>query len=217
MQGRLIYKEDPIYPENAKSAGLSISVGLNITINEKGEVTESAVITGNTIFAAAAMEAVSQWRYEPVLIDEIPTPVSFNVEIFFTPDEIVDIKYNPWEELLVNNVTLISEAPSDTTIQADPLFMFGNVKIYNGREYYSVTPEMSAPVVLINKFRLREMTYTNLPKDEYFKDLSTQPILVIIYINENGGIDGIQQSMGPKIPVLEKELMELRVQSPASF
>jgi len=95
----------------------------------------------------------------------------------------------------------------------------GTPRAYNGRNYYPVTPDISAPVVYIDKLKLREMLYADLPNDDRIRDLYAGNIRVRMLINENGDIDGFQQTGGAlKIPVNEKkELLNFRVQSPASY
>ena len=59
-------------------------------------VAEISVNSGNQVFAEAtqmfveaAVEAVSQWRYLPALVDGLPVPASFNVDVFFGNNETV--------------------------------------------------------------------------------------------------------------------------------
>jgi len=217
MQTKLIHKVDVAYPEKVKSTGLSNNVVLNITIDESGAVVKTVAIFGNQVFAEAAAEAVSQWRYEPLFIDGEPSWVSFNVEIFFSANETVSTGVTELEELLVNFVNIITDTPDDASVNAIPVRLFGASRTYNSREYYSITPEMSAPAVRIDKQRLREVVYKGRPNDDRLKDIFVQPIFVSVFINENGGIDGIQHISGAKIPSLESELMNIIVQAPASF
>ena len=93
MQARLIHKVDPVYPE---IAGVNHTVKLRVITDENGMVAEISVNSGNQVsveaaqmFAEAAVEAVSQWRYLPALVDGIPVPASFNVDVFFGNNETV--------------------------------------------------------------------------------------------------------------------------------
>ena len=217
MEMLLVHKVDPVYPEAAKSERLSDTVSLSVTINEKGTVTETSVIRGNPVFADVAIEAVSQWRYEPFLIDEAPTPVRFGVSITFRPDEAVSTRPGAVGigELIGNHVNFITDDPLDTSVRAE-LMPTGSQR-YEGREYHTVSPEMSAAVVRIDKQLLRETAYAGWADGDDPKNLFRQPVVVHIYINENGKVDGIMQLMGPQNAEFHKELMNLRIQSPAGF
>ena len=217
MQERLIHKVDPVYPEKMKSTGLSNNVMLNVTIDEKGTVTETRVGFGIPAFAEAAAEAVGQWRYEPIMIDGMPTPAGFNVEVNFASNETVNANSNLREQLAVNHVSFIGDDPSDTSVQAHSLLSMDPFRVHDGREYYSVTPEMSAPVVHIDKRRLQEAAYAGWSVDDRLKELFDQPVNVTVFINENGDVDGVQAASGQLNPAFKEELMNLRFQSPASF
>lgn len=216
MQAMLIYKEDPIYPEKAKSSGLSESVRLDLTINEKGAVIVVDAVRGNPVFADAAAAAVRQWRYEPVLIDSIPTAVSFSITITFRADETVSTRAILPTQLAGNYVNFITDNQSDTSVRVDPIPV-GTHMNHENREYYSITSEMSVPIVKINKQQLQETAYAGWTNDDSLKDIFTQPVHAFIFINERGGIDGIRQAAGPRNPAFEKELMNLSIQSPAGF
>jgi TonB family protein len=55
----------PKYPPQAKQQGIEGWVWLHIMINEEGRVEDLNVISGHPLLAAAAAEAVRQWRYQP--------------------------------------------------------------------------------------------------------------------------------------------------------
>ena len=114
-------------------------------------------------------------------------------------------------------MSFMEDDPSDTSVQAVPFVIRDSVRVYNGREYYSVTPEMSAAVVQIDKRRLHEVAYAGEPSDDRLSDLFWQPVRVEIFINENGDVAGVGQASSSLNPALKEELMNLRVQSPASF
>jgi TonB family protein len=222
MQARLIYKVDPVYPEAAKSFSLSDGVRLMVTIDEKGAVSDVRVINGNQVFAEAAIDAVGQWRYEPALINGIPSSVSFGVFISFH-NETVRFDHQLSDFVEANHVVFASDNLSDMSVRADTFKSFGNPVSYQGREYYPVTPDMTAPVIQLDKSRIRQAVQAGLPDDYRLYDLFMSPISVNILLSETGSIDIIQYPGGggsgsQKIPGLEKELMDnLRVQSPAAF
>jgi len=218
MQMRLIHKVLPAYPSIAKSTGIYEFVELEVTTDKNGAVTKVNVIRGNPLFAEAAVEAVRQWRYEPVLINGISTPSSFTVGIHFEPEAIVhDSESMSSEPTGTNYVRFITNNPSDTSIRADPEFIIPRILDYDDSQYYSVTSDMSAPVIQIDKSRIREIVNASTPNDNRLRDLLTQPISYNIYIDETGNIKGVESIGVRKIPALEIELDKLHVQSPASY
>jgi TonB family protein len=85
---KLIKKVDPIYPEEAKEADLEGTVVLEATTDQKGNVKEVRIVKGDhDILNKAAMEAVKQWKYEPMLIDGVPHGIQFTVTCNFSLDE----------------------------------------------------------------------------------------------------------------------------------
>ena len=55
----------PVYPALAAKMRIEGTVKLEATVNEEGIVEEVKVVSGHTLLAASAIEAVKQWRYEP--------------------------------------------------------------------------------------------------------------------------------------------------------
>ena len=56
---------------------------LDVTLKEDGSVEDASVVDGDPVLANAAMGAVRQWRYRPLLVDGKPVLkflvlVSFN-------------------------------------------------------------------------------------------------------------------------------------------
>jgi len=62
--GLLLKKVNPIYPPNAKRAGIEGDVVLRILIGADGRVTVLDVVSGNQMLRDAARRAVLQWGYE---------------------------------------------------------------------------------------------------------------------------------------------------------
>jgi TonB family protein len=85
---KLIKKVDPTYPQEAREAELEGAVILEATTDEKGNVKAIKIIKGeHDILNKAAMEAVKQWRYEPMLINGIPYGVKLTVTCNFSLDD----------------------------------------------------------------------------------------------------------------------------------
>jgi protein TonB len=83
--GELIHKVTPSYPRMALALRLSGKVDLMATVGTNGKVSKVRVIGGEPQFVQAAVEAVSQWRYKPLLIDGRPTTQDLPVTVSFKP------------------------------------------------------------------------------------------------------------------------------------
>jgi len=79
----LIRKVDPVYPNDAKTAGIDGNVVLKIVVAEDGHVESAEPIEGHPLLAAAAVEAVLQWKYKPTLLNRNPVRVSSTVTVPF--------------------------------------------------------------------------------------------------------------------------------------
>ena len=75
---------NPVYPEDAKAAGIEGIVVLDVVIGENGSVIEARVIRSIPELDQAAIDAVLQWQYEPTLLNGEPVEVECNVTINFT-------------------------------------------------------------------------------------------------------------------------------------
>jgi TonB family protein len=79
----LVTSPPPIYPPEAKRAGVQGSVQLSVVISREGKVTQVSYLSGEAAFADAAMEAVRQWVYKPTLLNGEPVEVTTQVEVNF--------------------------------------------------------------------------------------------------------------------------------------
>jgi TonB family protein len=77
-------KVDPIYPDDAKAAGIAGVVLLEITIATDGSVSNARVLRSIPMLDQAAIDAVKQWKYEPTVLNGVPVEVEMNVYINFT-------------------------------------------------------------------------------------------------------------------------------------
>lgn len=81
---QLLKRVDPIYPEEARSAGISGAVILEALVDEEGEVADIEVLSSeSSLLNDAAVTAIKQWRYAPYIRNGKPVRVSFNVTIVF--------------------------------------------------------------------------------------------------------------------------------------
>ena len=75
----------PKYPEDAKKGGRKGSVVMELVVNSQGGVEKLHVLKSNLLFDAAAVEAVSQWKYKPALQLGRPVSVYLTVIVSFEP------------------------------------------------------------------------------------------------------------------------------------
>jgi protein TonB len=79
----LIKKVDPVYPEAARKAGIQGIVLLEATTDEQGNVAAVRVLKSIPELDQAAIDALKQWKYEPVIVEGKPKGVAFTVTINF--------------------------------------------------------------------------------------------------------------------------------------
>lgn len=82
---RIITKVQPIYPEGARTAGIQGSVVLQAIVGKDGRPLQLQVLNSqiDPDLARAAVEAVSQWRYQPTLLNGEPVEVDTVVTVNF--------------------------------------------------------------------------------------------------------------------------------------
>jgi TonB family protein len=81
---RLVYRAMPIYPLNAKEAGVAGDVVIKTTIDQKGSVVDAHVVSGPLMLRQAALDALRRWRFEPSKLDGQPISVQMLVTIKFS-------------------------------------------------------------------------------------------------------------------------------------
>jgi protein TonB len=74
----------PEYPEEARAARIEGVVILGIVIGEDGSVIDSTVLRSIPALDQAALEAVSQWEFEPTLLNGEPVEIEMTVTVNFT-------------------------------------------------------------------------------------------------------------------------------------
>jgi TonB family protein len=80
---KLVRQVDPVYPEAARKAGVEGLVILEAKTDEEGRVIDVRVLRSVPVLDQAAIDAVKQWVYEPMLIDGKPRKVVFTVTARF--------------------------------------------------------------------------------------------------------------------------------------
>lgn len=83
-EGNLIRKVQPAYPPLAQSARIQGVVLLQAVISRQGTIEHLKVLTGHPLLVGAALEAVSQWRYRPYVLNNEPVEVETQITVNFS-------------------------------------------------------------------------------------------------------------------------------------
>ena len=83
MMAKLVSQTMPVYPQIAKQAHISGTVVLHAILGKDGSVQDLQYISGPPLLMKAAMDAVRQWRYEPVLLNGEAVTVDTTVSVVF--------------------------------------------------------------------------------------------------------------------------------------
>src|SRR5262245_12611007 len=85
LSGSVLNKVSPAYPGEARAAGVSGKVQVQVTISEEGRVIEAIAISGPELLREAAVQAAKEWVFKPTKLDGMPVKVQgiliFNFEL----------------------------------------------------------------------------------------------------------------------------------------
>jgi protein TonB len=74
----------PVYPPEAREAGVSGIVIIEVRIGQDGSIVAAQVVRSIPLLDNAALEAVRQWMFEPTLLNGVPVDVIMMVTVNFT-------------------------------------------------------------------------------------------------------------------------------------
>jgi periplasmic protein TonB len=80
---RLVYGLPPEYPRSAREAQVQGDVQIDTVVDKDGNVVEMKVLNGPPMLTAAALKAISQWKYEPTCVNGTPYPLEMVVGVSF--------------------------------------------------------------------------------------------------------------------------------------
>ena len=83
MAPNQIRKVQPVYPEEARAAGVKGVVILEAIIDQQGRVSEVRVLRSLPLLDEAAIDAVRQWEYTPTMLNGLPVPIVMTVTVQF--------------------------------------------------------------------------------------------------------------------------------------
>ena len=75
---------EPVYPEAARAQNVHGVVNLLVTLDPQGRVIHAEVLSGPEVLRPAAIEAVKQWKYRPVMRDGAPVFALTNAAVEFS-------------------------------------------------------------------------------------------------------------------------------------
>jgi TonB family protein len=74
----------PVYPAARREAKIAGVVVLDVGIGADGRVVNVEVVRSIPELDQAAIDAIKQWEYVPLLVDGVPTPTTFEVTVQFS-------------------------------------------------------------------------------------------------------------------------------------
>jgi len=80
---RKIYDVRPVWPAEARRAGVQGIVIVEFTIGIDGAVADARILRGIPLLDQAALDCVRQWRYEPTLLNGRPVPTLMTAAVTF--------------------------------------------------------------------------------------------------------------------------------------
>ena len=81
----LVNKVSPVYPTDAAAKNVTGVVRLRVVVDTHGGVKQAAAVSGDPLLTGAAVRAVRQWRYQPILWHGYPAEAEFDVEVNVAP------------------------------------------------------------------------------------------------------------------------------------
>jgi TonB family protein len=80
---RKIYDVRPVWPDEARRAGVQGIVIVEFTVDVDGNVAGARILRGIPLLERAALDCVRQWRYEPTLLNGRPVPYKMTAAVTF--------------------------------------------------------------------------------------------------------------------------------------
>ncbi len=83
MEKLLVHRVEPTYPAEARKANLQGIIALDVVIGRDGSVVSMRPLNGPPVLAAAAMDALRWWKFEPYRLNGEPAVVETTVAVEF--------------------------------------------------------------------------------------------------------------------------------------
>lgn len=144
-----VNKVIPLYPDGLRRRGIKGEVGLRVFIDEKGNVQMVQILSSlHPYLDYAAIRALGQWKFEPVIQKGKPVPAAFNYAIKFDPQINPEEGMRSWD---------IPSGPSDAVNEDLERILIGCA------DYCRKLAE--AALFYICEESINETTYSLLPPD----------------------------------------------------
>ena len=79
----LVSEVEPVYPPQAKADKVQGVVLVRAHVDTEGRVEKAEVVSGDSRLAQAALDAVQQWRYKPVIRGGVPVEIDRTARVVF--------------------------------------------------------------------------------------------------------------------------------------
>jgi protein TonB len=86
-EGMVLQKIVPRYPPIAQASRTQGTVVLQAVISKNGTIQDLRVVSGSPMLTQAALDAVSQWRYRPYLLNGEPVAVETTINVVFSMNQ----------------------------------------------------------------------------------------------------------------------------------
>ena len=83
LEGMLIRRVQPVYPPMAKAARIQGPVVVYALISKVGTMENVRAVSGHPLLVPATIDAVSQWRYRPYILNGEPIEVETQITVNF--------------------------------------------------------------------------------------------------------------------------------------
>jgi protein TonB len=80
----LTKRVEPVYPPLAIQIRRAGRVELHAIISSDGSIKSLEVIDGDALFLKSALDAVSQWRYHPTILNGQPVEVDTHITVIYS-------------------------------------------------------------------------------------------------------------------------------------
>jgi TonB family protein len=85
VPAKLVKSVPPVYPQDLKGSGVGGAVTVQGTIGTDGKMKDVAAVSGPDKLRQPAVDAVSQWLFEPSTKDGTPVEMKTNLTVTFQP------------------------------------------------------------------------------------------------------------------------------------
>ncbi len=244
MASKLIYRVEPVYPEEALAAGLQGVVILVATVNEIGVVTDVRVTRGHPFLIQSAVDAVRQWRYSPTYLNGMAVPVTATVTVNYVisrrlvldelgvlkdpdsagkGDALIEQLRKSRGQVVVNPSTkapfnLIEEKLRDLQEHGIRVAITNCPYVFHdGRLFYSIPGLATEPELVLDREHFIDIAYASgrLPTTINLDTNGFTTLTYQLFLSETGKVLSVKHIQGPEIPEIKSELARTQILTPA--